>query len=109
MYESGFFLNWKKKEISLHKKEIQRKYNAKEQSFVTKSDFIIPISLQPNVVELRLFKLNSVRSNNSSLKHQMFTPSDCKDSHIWLCDKDSIASTTPPPYTLMCSGCNWIN
>ena len=43
----------------------------------TNSDFIIPISLQPNVVDLKYFQtLNSGRSNNLSLKYKRFTQSE---------------------------------
>ena len=48
--------------------------------FATNSDFLIPISLQPNVVDLKY--MVSVRSNNLSFKYQKFTPSGCKDKGI---------------------------
>ena len=58
-----------------------RKILTKELSLRTNSDFLIPKSLQPNVV--KLFKtMNSVRSNNQSLKFQRFTPSGCKDIEL---------------------------
>ncbi len=47
--------------------------------FVTNSDFQIPISLQPNVVDIRYFKLYPVRLNIQSLKYQTFTLSGCKE------------------------------
>ena len=46
-----------------------RKILTKELSLRTNSDFLIPKSLQPNVVEL-FQTMNSVRSNNQSLKYQ---------------------------------------
>ena len=45
----------------------------------TNSDFLISISLEPNVVDLRY--LNYVEPNKLSLKYQRITPSGCKD--IW--------------------------
>ena len=47
----------------------------------TNSDFLIPLSLQPNVVDLRYFTLwiRSVRLSSSSLKYQRFSLSGCKD------------------------------
>ena len=49
--------------------------------FAKSSDFLIPISWQPNVLDFACFKLwilISVRSNNLSLKYQKFTPSGLK-------------------------------
>ena len=41
--------------------------------FATNSDLLILISLQPNVVSLRYFKLtHSLKLNNLSLKYHMF-------------------------------------
>ena len=43
--------------------------------FATNYDFLIPISLQPNGLDLRYFRLmNSVRSNNVSLNYHRFLP-----------------------------------
>ena len=39
------------------------------------SDFLIPLSVQPIEIDLKYLKLNSLRSNNLSLKYQRFTPS----------------------------------
>ena len=39
-------------------------------------------SLQSNVVDIGYLKLNSVRSNNISLKYQKFTPSGYQDIGI---------------------------
>ena len=50
------------------------KYKAKK--FTAKYNFLIPISLQHNVVDIS--NLTSFRSNNLSLKYWRFTPSDCK-------------------------------
>ena len=50
------------------------KYIAKK--FTAKYNFLIPISLQHNVVDIS--SLTSFRSNNLSLKYWRFTPSDCK-------------------------------
>ena len=47
----------------------------------TKSGFLFPLSLQTNAVDLGYF-MNSLRSNNLSLKYQRFTPSGCKDIQI---------------------------
>ena len=44
--------------------------------------------------------MNSVRSNNLSLKYQEFTPSGCSDNRdykIWIRGKD-----TTPIYALLC-------
>ena len=42
--------------------------------FPTNADFLIPISLQPNVVDLKTFQLIvSVKSNGLSLKYQIST------------------------------------
>ena len=49
--------------------------------FATNSDFLIPLSLQPNVLDLRYFII-SVGSNSLSLKYQRFNPSGCKDIGI---------------------------
>ena len=38
----------------------------------TGQDFLIPISLKPNVINLKI--MNSGRSNNLSFKYQRFTP-----------------------------------
>ena len=48
--------------------------------FTTNSDFLIPFSLQPNIVDVKT--MNSVRSNHLSLKYQRFTPSGYKDIGI---------------------------
>ena len=51
----------------------------KEFSFFPKH-FLIPISEQPNVVDLHIFQtMNSVRSKNQSLRYKRFTLADCKD------------------------------
>ena len=52
--------------------------------FGTNSDFIITISLQPNVVDLRYFKLwiIYVISNSLSLKYQEFPTFDSQDIGI---------------------------
>ena len=44
--------------------------------FATNSDFRVTISLQPNVVDIRYFKLWIL------LKYQKFTPSGCKDIEV---------------------------
>ena len=50
--------------------------------YATNSDFLIPISVQSDVVWPFIFKIiNFVRSNSLSLKYQRFTSSGCKD--IW--------------------------
>ena len=47
---------------------------------VTNSDFLIPRSLQPDIVEPYIFqKMNSCQFNNENLKYNRFTPSGCKD------------------------------
>ena len=51
----------------------------KKQVFATKSDFPIPISLQPNAVDLKYFKCDIM---NISFKYQIFTLSVCKDIEI---------------------------
>ena len=43
----------------------------------TNSDFLISISLQPDIVDHRY--LNDVEPNKLSLKYQRFTSSGCKD------------------------------
>ena len=57
----------------------QKSYRSKVQwqrtitVFATKSDFVTTISFQPNVVDLLIFQtMNSVRSNNLSLKYKRF-------------------------------------
>ena len=46
--------------------------------------------MQPDVEEtIDIPTMTSNRSNNRSLKHQIFTPG-CKDKVIWVCDNDSI-------------------
>ena len=46
--------------------------------FATNSDILIPIFLQPNVSQtLDISNINSVRSNNISLKYQRYTQSGC--------------------------------
>ena len=61
--------------------------------FATNYDFLIPLSLLPNVIDLSYFYYeNSVRSNNLSFKYQRFTPSRCKYIGIrkfCACGKDS--------------------
>ena len=42
------------------------------------TNFLIPISLQPNIVTM-----NYVRSNNLSFKYLRITPSGCKDLSLW--------------------------
>ena len=54
----------------------RNKYMERNKIFDT--NFLIPISLQPNVVTL-----NYVRSNNVSFKYLRFTPSGCKDLSLW--------------------------
>ena len=49
------------------------------QVFATTYEFLIPISLQPNVVDHRYFKLDSAISNNPSLKYQNFKLLGCKE------------------------------
>ena len=44
--------------------------------------FLIPISLQPNVVDLRYFKIYILIEKNLSLKYQRFTPSGGKNLGI---------------------------
>ena len=50
--------------------------------FTTNSDFLIPISLKPNVVDNRNQTMQSVRLNNVSLKYQSFTSSGWKNIGI---------------------------
>ena len=49
--------------------------------------------------------MNSVRSNNISLKYQIFTPSSCKN--IWVCGKDPILQNNNLSKTLR-KYWNWI-
>ena len=49
--------------------------------FATNSDFLIPISLQPNVKELK-YNINYDSSKDLSLKYQRFTILCCKDIRI---------------------------
>ena len=59
------------------------------------SDGLSPISLQPNVVDLRYFKPWIIRWFNLSLKYQRFTTSGGKDIGIKIFDfEDSIPLTT---------------
>ena len=74
------------------------KVRKRNRVFATNSDFLITISLDPNVADLRYFKLylcnlqcrksylfqtrHSVRSNNLSLNYQRFTTSGCLDKEI---------------------------
>ena len=52
-------------------------------SLFHKLDFLIPISLQPDVVDLWfLLTIKSVRSNRLSLKYKLFTPTGCKNIGI---------------------------
>ena len=62
----------------------------------TNSDFLIPISLNPNIVNLRYF---NIRVLLDQIKYQRFTPSGCYgDYKIWVCGKFRIWSIeTPPP------------
>ena len=48
-----------------------------QKNWVTNSDFLIPISLQPNVVDM-----NCIRSNNLDLKYYMLKLSGCKNIGI---------------------------
>ena len=61
--------------------------------FAANSEFLIPISLQPNINprhnELYIF----VRSNNLSLKYKGVTPKGCKDIGI---NKFEFAAMTQP-------------
>ena len=51
-----------------------------ERDFETNSDFLILLSLIPDVVWPLIFQtMNSAGSNNLGLKFQRFTPSGCKD------------------------------
>ena len=50
--------------------------------FAPNFDFLVPLSLQPNVGDLIFQNMNSVRSNNLRLKYQRFTPSGWKDIGI---------------------------
>ena len=52
----------------------------------SQEDFLIPISLQPNVVNLRYLKLLILLDK---IKYQMFTKSGCKDIGI----KDTVCGT----------------
>ena len=55
--------------------------------FANNSDFLIPIYLQPNVIDLRYFQtMNSVGSNNLSLKYQRFTTSSSEDIEVLIFD-----------------------
>ena len=50
--------------------------------FATNSDFLIPISLQPTVADLRNLEEWIMLSDNLSLKYLRFTPLGCKDIEI---------------------------
>ena len=53
----------------------------KELSLCQKSNILITKFLQPNVADLRYFKL-WIPSKSLSLKYQRFTPEDCRDAGI---------------------------
>ena len=51
--------------------------------FATNYDFLIPLSLLPNVIDLSYFYYeNSVRSNNLSFKYQRSKLTGCRDIEI---------------------------
>ena len=57
------------------------KYEKRKWVFATNSDFLIAISLQPNFVNLRYFKL-WIMLDQIGLKYHRFTSSGCKDIGI---------------------------
>ena len=60
-----------------------RNVDDKLKIFVTNTDFLIPISLQPSVVDLKIFQsMNCVKLKNQSLKYLGFTPPGCKNPGI---------------------------
>ena len=62
---------------------INKLINKGIESLLQTSDYLIPKSLEPNVIDLRFFhKINSVRSNDIHLKYKRFTTSGCKDKGI---------------------------
>ena len=68
------------------------KYILRNWVFATNSDFLIPISLDCNVVNLLIFQtISSVRSNNISLKYQRFTTLGFKD--IVIINSEFVAKT----------------
>ena len=87
-------------------------------AFSTNSDFLIPIILQPSVVDRsKIFlTMNYVGSILLGLKYQRFTPLGCKDIGIrkfWVCDQDSIPFSfliCPVEHGRICFGldCIWI-
>ena len=75
--------------------------------FASNSDFPIPISLQPKVVDLRYFKPWTIFDQIIWFwNYQTFTPSGCKDKDeiIWVCWKKTqfllVTSDGPWPVNL---------
>ena len=72
--------------------------------FATNSDFLIPISVQSDVVWPFIFKIiNFVRSNSLSLKYHRFMPSGSKDIGI---RKFSLTYETGPAFRCCLSYCS---
>ena len=55
----------------------------KEADYLTKTlDFLISISLQPNIINLRNFQLVILSDKNSTLKYHNISQCRCKDTRI---------------------------
>ena len=50
--------------------------------FATNSEFLIPLYLQPNIVDLSYFNLSIMLAKKFNLKFQRFLRSGCKDIAI---------------------------
>ena len=53
-----------------------------ELSLCTNSDFLIPKSLKPSVVDLRPQTMDYVRLKSPSIKYQRCLPSGCTDTEV---------------------------